>query len=63
MKKQLCLQDKNTPDVVVATASCLSKVVAVIQAKSEGCGELRNTEQGSEVDNKYAQQINVEYVG
>ncbi len=43
--------------------ACLSKVVAVIQAKREGCGELRNTEQGSEVDNKYAQQINVEYVG
>jgi hypothetical protein len=37
--------------------------VAVIQANSEGFGELRNTEQGSEVDNKYAQQINVEYVG
>ena len=44
-------------------ASCLSKVVAVIETKSEGFGELRNTEQGSEVGNKYAQQINVEYVG
>jgi len=35
----------------------------VIEAKSEVFGEFRNTVEDSEVDNKYAQQIDLAAVG